>query len=72
MTEDESPRRRGRPPLPDGQKPKRDIRIGSVWDDARAAAEKNGERFAVFVERALTREIQRQERAHRRETTVAE
>jgi hypothetical protein len=37
-----------------------------VWDEARAAAEADGERFAEFVERALRRELQRRDRARRR------
>lgn len=53
------PRKRGRPPKPEGPLQVRTIRIGDTWDDARAAAEANGESFAAFVERALKAEIKK-------------
>ncbi|MET7949205.1 hypothetical protein [Micromonospora sp. NPDC005324] len=31
--------------------------MGATWDEASAAADADGERFAAFVERALRREL---------------
>jgi hypothetical protein len=60
-------RRWGRPAT--GQTPVRPIRLGPIWDRARRAAAEDGEKLAVFVERALTRELDRRarrlERDHR-------
>ena len=53
------PRKRGRPPKPEGPLKGRTIRMGDTWDDARAAADANGESFATFVERALRAEIKK-------------
>jgi hypothetical protein len=50
----------GRPAT--GQVPVRTIRLGQVWDDARAAADLDGEKFASFVERALRAEMRRRAR----------
>jgi hypothetical protein len=50
----------GRPAT--GQVPVRTIRLGQVWDDARAAAKLDDEAFASFVERALRAEMRRRAR----------
>jgi hypothetical protein len=36
--------------------------MGATWDEAYEAAEADGEKFAVFVERALRRELDRRAR----------
>jgi hypothetical protein len=54
MTEKRGP---GRPAT--GQTPAHSIRIGPVWDEAKAAAKADGTTFAVFVEMALRAEIKR-------------
>lgn len=60
-------RPRGRPRKPEGETPSRSIRVGDVWDDAKAAAEADGEKFAAFVERALRLELARRKRRQRRQ-----
>jgi hypothetical protein len=55
----------GRPAT--GQVPGRSIRIGPTWDEAKAAAEADGEKFAAFVERALRRELDRRARRLQRD-----
>lgn len=55
----------GRPPS--GITPGRSIRIGAVWDQAKAAAEQDGEKFAAFVERALVLELARRARRLRKQ-----
>ncbi|WP_433651017.1 hypothetical protein ACQP2C_32405 [Micromonospora zamorensis] len=57
----------GRPAT--GQVPGRSIRIGATWDEAKAAADADGERFAAFVERALRHELDRRARRLAREQT---
>lgn len=54
MTE---PRRPGRPAT--GQVPVRTVRVGRIWDQARAVAKERGERFADVVERELVRYVHR-------------
>jgi hypothetical protein len=41
--------------------------MGALWDEVHAAAKANGERFGVFVERALRAEIKRLARRRRRD-----
>jgi hypothetical protein len=61
----------GRRKLPDDlKKPVRSIRAGKVWDDARTAADEDGEKFAVLVERALRAELTRRARRRRRTATT--
>lgn len=43
----------GRPAT--GQTPVRTVRIGDAWDEARANAEADGEKFADVVDRLLRR-----------------
>jgi hypothetical protein len=43
--------------------------MGRTWDDAYAAAEADGEKFAAFVERALRRELDLRERRRARSTS---
>lgn len=58
MDETTEPKRgRGRPAT--GVTPKRNIRIGQVWDDAAAIAAARGETMTAVVERGLERYIQR-------------
>lgn len=54
----------GRPAT--GQTKGRSIRIGATWDEAYAAAEADGEKFAAFVERALRRELDLRQRRQAR------
>ena len=64
MTVEEQPRRRpGRPAT--GETPKRNIRVGKIWDECEAATAE-GETMTAFVITAITRELairQRQKRA---------
>jgi hypothetical protein len=53
-------RRPGRPSS--GITPKRDIRIGAIWDEARALATDRGEKMSALVTRALEREVRRLKR----------
>jgi hypothetical protein len=55
----------GRPAT--GQTKGRSIRIGDTWDEAYAAADADGEKFATFVERALRRELDRRAKRLQRE-----
>jgi hypothetical protein len=57
MDEQETPRRRGRPAT--GVTPKRNIRIGNVWDEAAAIAEARGETMTAVVEAELRRYVKR-------------
>lgn len=50
MTEPQIPRR-GRPRT--GVTPKRNIRVGHIWDQAAAIAEARGETMTAVIERAL-------------------
>ena len=60
MTEQETPRRGpGRPPKPEGAKPKRNIRIGPIWDEAAAIAEQRGETMTAVIDAALRRYVSR-------------
>jgi hypothetical protein len=61
-------RRPGRPAT--GVTPKRQIRIGATWDRCEALAAAEGERFAVFVERALLAEERRMLRAQDRRNGI--
>jgi hypothetical protein len=58
--DEDTPRRRGRPAT--GVTPKRNIRLGAVWDEAAAAAEQDGETMTAFVDRALRAELRRRAR----------
>lgn len=61
MTE---PRKVGRPAT--GQTPVRTLRLGAIWDEAKAAAEADGENLTSLVERAIRRELDRRaKRLHR-------
>jgi hypothetical protein len=64
MEEQQQPRRRGRPPT--GVTPKRNVRIGAVWDEAERHAAAEGITTTAYVERALRAENTRVERAARR------
>lgn len=50
MDEQEKPRR-GRPPT--GVTPKRNIRVGTIWDEAEAIAKARGETMTAAVEAGL-------------------
>jgi hypothetical protein len=67
MTEQEQPRRRGRPAT--GVTPKRNVRIGDTWTQGEALAKQAGISMTAYVEEALRRENARVERAARREAT---
>lgn len=54
------PRRRGRPAT--GETPKRNVRIGGIWDECVTQAEADGESMTQFVAEALTRELARRRR----------
>lgn len=53
----EPPRRRGRPAT--GVTPKRNIRIGTIWDQAETIAKQRGERMTQVVEAELRRYVAR-------------
>lgn len=56
----EPKRPRGRPPgTGKGVTPKRNIRVGQVWDDAAALAAARGETMTAVVERALKHYVHR-------------
>jgi hypothetical protein len=38
------------------------VRLGAVWDEVTAACEEDGEKTAVFIERALRAELRRRAR----------
>ncbi len=65
MTEEAAPRRRGRPAT--GITPKRNVRIGPLWDDCEAQARDDDETMTAFVVEALTRELARRRRRLRAE-----
>ncbi len=48
---EEEKRPRGRPPT--GETPKRNIRIGPVWDEVAGYAAEDGEKMTTVVERLL-------------------
>jgi hypothetical protein len=54
----EEKRPRGRPRTT-GTTPKRDVRVGEVWDQARAVATARGETMREVLERALKHYVQR-------------
>lgn len=55
---DETPKRpRGRPAT--GVTPKRNIRVGSTWDEAAGIAAARGETMTAVIERALQRYVAR-------------
>lgn len=54
---EQEPRRRGRPAT--GQTPKRNVRIGDVWDQSERLARALGMRMTAYVEEALRRENRR-------------
>jgi hypothetical protein len=64
MTEESTPKRRGRPAT--GVTPKRNVRIGAVWTRGEEIAEERGMTMTAFVEEALRREIARSERQQSR------
>jgi hypothetical protein len=47
----------GRPAT--GQTPVRTVRVGTSWDEAKAIADRRGEKMAAIVEEALRRYIRR-------------
>lgn len=49
----------GRPPKPEGQTPVRTVRIGNVWDEAKAIAEERGEKLPAVIDAALRRYVAR-------------
>lgn len=51
------PRKVGRPAT--GQTPVRTLRLGSIWDEAKAIADQRGEKMTAVVEDALRRYIKR-------------
>lgn len=53
----EEKRARGRPAT--GITPKRNIRVGAIWDEAEKVAKRRQETMTVFVIRAIEREVQR-------------
>ena len=58
MTEPKRPR--GRPPgTGKGVTPKRDVRVGDVWDEAAALAKARGETMRQVLERALKNYVHR-------------
>lgn len=59
------PRKPGRPAT--GETPKRNIRVGQVWDDAARIAEQHGETMTVLVARLLDNYVRR----HRAELAPA-
>lgn len=54
MTE---PKRVGRPAT--GQTPVRTLRSGAIWDQAKAIADRRGDKMVAIVEEALRRYIKR-------------
>lgn len=54
------PRRAGRPAT--GQTPVRTLRIGAIWDQARAIADARGEKLTAVIEDALRRYVRRHSR----------
>lgn len=61
--EQEQPKRGpGRPAT--GVTPKRNIRVGPVWDEAAAIAARRGETMTAVVEAALRRYVQRHRSGH--------
>lgn len=65
---EEVKRRPGRPAT--GITPKRNIRLGTTWDEAAAAAAEDGETMTAFVDRALRAELRRRARQRGREALV--
>lgn len=63
---DEEKRPRGRPRT--GVTPKRNIRIGKIWDEAAAIAADRGETMTAVIERALHGYVKR----HRGRSTDAD
>lgn len=55
--DEQEKRRPGRPAT--GETPKRNIRIGPVWDEAAAIAAERSETMTAVVERALQRYVAR-------------
>lgn len=53
----EPKRRRGRPAT--GSDPVRTVRVGPVWDEARATAKRRGESLATIITTALARYVAR-------------
>ena len=64
MTEDEK-RRRGRPAT--GVTPKRNLRIGAVWDEAEKIAHARGETISDVVKPIIERGLKRYIKQHKRE-----
>lgn len=58
----------GRPAT--GQTPVRTVRLGGIWDEVQAAARDDGEKVAIFVERALRAELDRRVRRLKRQATT--
>lgn len=59
---DDQPKRRPGRPVTTGTTPKRNIRIGTVWDEAAAIAAGRGETMTSVVEDALRRYVRRHQR----------
>lgn len=64
MTEESSPRRRGRPAT--GITPKRNVRIGDTWTRGEELAQQLGVSMTAYVEEALKRHNAKVERDLRR------
>jgi hypothetical protein len=62
MEQEQTKRRPGRPAT--GVTPKRNIRVGAVWDEAAAIAARRGETMTAVVEAALRRYVQRHRSGH--------
>lgn len=65
MTEESTPKRRGRPAT--GVTPKRNVRIGDTWTQGEALSKQLGVTMTAYVEEALQRENARVARGLRRE-----
>lgn len=62
MTEEQQPRRRGRPPKPGGETPKRNVRIGETWTRGEELARQMTMTMTAYVEEALREKNARTER----------
>lgn len=61
------PRKRPGRPVTTGKTPKRNLRVGELWDEAAAVAEGRGETMTALVIRAVERELERIRREARRD-----
>lgn len=56
---DDGEQRRGPGRPATGQTPVRSLRMGHVWDDAKAVADRRGEKLHLVIEAALRRYVAR-------------